>query len=226
MRNRYRQEYGVKCFSVYLHVPKLPQLAVASRDRSRITVGHIGSLYQPEPFRRCIGSLRQIASQQKRALRIVRIGSSPEIDQCATNDATLYDAHGDQSEQAALPLLASCDFLYAMYPPGKKYELFRRTSLPIKLSTYVQAQRPIFAHTPRDSTLARAVAAYGVGRVCESQDQKEIGKHIEEVLKMEVSRDRFELLRNELMGFDQVKQLGAALRGEDGSRFVEYDFRS
>jgi hypothetical protein len=225
MRNLYRQEYGVKCFSVYLHVPKLPQLAVA-RDQSRITVGHIGTLYQSEPFRRFIASCRQTASDEKRALRIVRIGSSPEIDLCAADDPTLYEAHGDLSEQGAVPLLASCDFLYAMYPPGKKYELFRRTSLPIKLSTYVQAQRPIFAHSPPDSTLARAVGPYGVGKVCESQDQAEIGKQIKEVLKMPVSRDRFELLRSELMGFDQVQQLGAALRGQDGSGFVEYDFRS
>ena len=226
MRNRYRQKYGVKCFSVYLHVPKLPQLDVAPRDQSRITVGHIGTLYQAEPFRRFIASCRHIASDEKRALRIVRIGSSPEIDMCTADDPTLYEAHGDLSEQAAVPLLASCDFLYAMYPPGKKYELFRRTSLPIKLSTYVQAQRPIFAHAPPDSTLARAVGPYGVGRVCESQDQAEIGKQIKEVLKMPVSRDRFELLRSELMGFDQVQQLGAALRGQDGSGFVEYDFRS
>jgi hypothetical protein len=40
-----------------------------------------------------------------------------------------------------------------MYLAGKKYELFRRTSLPIKVSTYAQAQRPTFAHTPREARL-------------------------------------------------------------------------
>jgi hypothetical protein len=31
-----------------------------------------------------------------------------------------------------IPLLAACDFLYAMYPAGGKYQLFRRTSRPLK----------------------------------------------------------------------------------------------
>ncbi len=53
-----------------------------------------------------------------------------------------------------------------MYPAGGKYQLFRRTSLPIKVSTYVQAQRPIFAHTPADSTLACVVTKYKLGAVC------------------------------------------------------------
>ena len=51
MRNLYRQKYDVKCFSVYLHVPCLPQLDSAP-DPGKLTVGHIGTLYQKEPFRR------------------------------------------------------------------------------------------------------------------------------------------------------------------------------
>ena len=49
MRNWYRQKYGVKCFSVYLHVPALPKLNFAT-DPAALTIGHIGTLYQPEMF--------------------------------------------------------------------------------------------------------------------------------------------------------------------------------
>jgi len=39
-------------------------------------------------------------------------------------------------------------------------------------------------------------------------------------------RESFEALRQELMGLDQVRQLGAALRGEDWQSFPENNFRS
>jgi hypothetical protein len=41
-----------------------------------------------------------------------------------------------------------------------------------------------------------------------------------------VPRENFERLRNDLMGLDQVKQQGAALRGEDWSAYPEHDFRA
>src|SRR5262245_10750200 len=40
MRNLYREQYGVKCFSVYLHVPELPHLSVVP-DPRKLTIGHI-----------------------------------------------------------------------------------------------------------------------------------------------------------------------------------------
>ena len=225
MRNLYRQTYGIKCFSVYLHVPTLPEPA-AALDPRKFTVGHIGTLYHPEPFHRFLDACKQVASQQKRELRFVRIGASPEMDAFALEYPGVFESHGDLDEPAAIPLLASCDLLYAMYPPGRKYELFRKTSLPIKLSTYVQAQRPIFVHSPADSGLARIVGRSRVGRVCVSLDHTEIALHLEQAIQTPISRDSFEKLRRELMGLDQVRKLRAALRGEDWQGFPENDFRA
>jgi hypothetical protein len=225
MRNLYRETYGVKCFSLYLHVPQLPQLDV-ERDRTRLTVGHIGTLYHLEPFRHFLNASRRIAEEQEQTLRIVRIGSSPEWKELVAEMPDVFESHGDLDEPAAIPLLASCDHLYAMYPPGRKYELFRKTSLPIKLSTYLQAQRPIFVHSPRDSGLARIVDAARVGRICSSLDEREITSEVRQLLNTSVSREAFELLRQELMGPEPVRQLGAALRGEDWQRFPENNFRS
>jgi hypothetical protein len=225
MRNLYRREYGVPCFSVYLHVPDLPRLDCAP-DPQKLTIGHIGTLYHPEPFRRFLLACRSLAAERKRVLEVVRIGSSPQIDAISKDHAANFRTHGDLTEPSAIPLLASCDLLYAMYPPGRSYQLFRRTSLPVKLSTYIQAQRPVFAHAPGDSTLARVVRPAGVGLVCESENQGEIANRLKEALGMAVERDRFERLRRELMGMEQVQQLGAALRGEDWSGFEEQDFRA
>lgn len=223
MRDLYREEYGVKCFSVYLHVPELPTLAEKPRE-GHLTIGHIGTLYHPEPFRRFLSASKKEAAERNRVLRVLGIGASPEMEVFARENPGLFESYDDLAEEAALPLLAGCDLLYAMYPPGKKYQLFRRTSLPVKLSTYVQARRPIFAHSPMDSTLGRTVNSYGVGEVCEAQDENEIRHKIAKLLKAGVAPDRFEALRKELMGREQVDQLGAALRGRPWSDFKEYTF--
>jgi hypothetical protein len=225
MRNLYRQVYGVKCFAVYLHVAELPSLNVTP-DSQKLTIGHIGTLYQHKPFERFLAACKQIAAQQKRGLRVIRIGASPELDTFSERDPEIFEAHGDLEEETFIPLLASCDLLYAMYPSGKKFERFRRTSLPIKLSSYVQAQRPIFTHAPRDSTLARIVGSWRVGTVCATDNEAAIQAQVGEALQTAVARENFERLRIDLMGLDQVKQLGAALRGEDCSAYPEQEFRA
>ena len=225
MRNLYRQKYDVKCFSVYLHVPRLPRLDCAP-DPGKLTVGHIGTLYQKEPFGRFLNACERIAAEKKRALRVIEIGSSPEMNGFRKEHPAVFEAHGDLHEDDAVPLLARCDLLYAMYPSGSKYELFRRTSLPIKLSTYVQAQRPIFAHSPADSGLARIVGPARVGCVCSSEEPGQIARQIRETIEALREPESFEALRRELMGLDQVRQLGAALRGQDWLSFPENNFRS
>jgi hypothetical protein len=223
MRNLYRQKYGVNCFALYLHVPQLPPSNTVP-DPDYLTVGHIGTLYHPEPFRRFIAACKKIAAQKNRRLRFIRIGTSPEIDIIAAQNPGTFEFHPDLTEESAIPLLAQCDFLYAMYPPGRRFELFRKTSLPVKLSTYLQAQRPVFAHTPADSTLARIVGPSNVGKLCTSNQQNDIEQSILELLHAPIPPATFESLRQQLMGPAQVQQLQAALRGENWQQFPEFDF--
>lgn len=222
MRNLYRQRYGVKCFALYLHIAALPQLDI-SPDQRQLTVGHIGTLYHPEPFRRFLSACKNIAAKKRRRLRIVRIGASPEIDAIADQEPELFESHGDVGEESAIPLLAACDLLYAMYPAGEMYELFRRTSLPVKVSTYIQAQRPIFAHTPPDSTLACVVRKYEIGQTCESQREHEIATEVRTLLETPLPRENYELARADLTGVSQVQQLGSALSGKDWQNYPESD---
>jgi hypothetical protein len=48
-----------------------------------------------------------------------------------------------------LSVPATCDFVYAMYPHGFRFQGFRRTGLPIKRSTHIQAQRPFLLRLPK-----------------------------------------------------------------------------
>src|SRR6202008_801380 len=118
----------------------------------------------------------------------------------ASENPATFENHGELLEQDALPVLAKCDFVYAMYPEGFRFRGFRRTSLPIKLSTYIQAQRPIFAHTPPDSGLAQLVRQFNVGKICSTGQHSDIRKTVDELLSSEYPREAFEKLRVELMG--------------------------
>jgi hypothetical protein len=222
MRNEYRERYGAKCFSVYRHVERLPRLS-AQRDRSRLTIGHIGTLYDVRTFERFLAACRMAAASEGRDLRILRIGASPELDAIAAENSANFESHPDLPEAQAIPLLASCDFLYAMYPDGRKFEHFRRTSLPVKLSTYLQAQRPIFAHSPADSTLACVVEKHQLGVASAQTGAVALAAAIGLLLQRDIKAESFEAASADLMGKDQVLQLRAALLGEDWTKFSESD---
>jgi hypothetical protein len=210
MRDYFNQKFGFKCFALYRSIAQLAPLEF-HKDPNVLQVGHIGSLYHPDPFRRFVKACREYAKGQGRRLRIQRIGISKEMDKVAEENPGVFENSGELEERDALPILANCDFLYAMYPAGYQYRGFRRFSLPIKLSTYLQAQRPIFAHTPDDSGLAHVVGDYKVGCVCTSEDHNDLKEKIGAIMSSEVKREQFEALRNELMGAKQVEQLRMAL---------------
>ncbi len=211
MRDYFKVKYGVDCFALYKYLPELPIMNFHLSEKT-LTVGHIGSLYHPDPFRKFILACRGYAESQNRSLKIKRIGASPEMDNIDSANLVAIENYGELLEQDALPVLATCDFVYAMYPRGFRFRGFRRTSLPIKLSTYIQAQRPIFAHTPGDSGLAELVETYGVGKVCRRDHTTDIRACIEEILGMKIGHEHFEAIRKDLMGSNQIQQLHRALR--------------
>lgn len=210
MRDYFKQKYHVNCLPLYLSHEKLPEVSFAP-SQNELRIGHIGSLYHPEPFRRFLNACRGYAAKQNRALKIVRIGDSAEMDQIAAEGPKLFESHGEMDEPAAVAVLAECDFCYAMYPDGFRFQGFRRTSMPIKLSTYILAQRPIFAHTPTDSGMASVVQQYQLGIVCPTSNGSELLKSIEDIVRLQVAPQRFELIRNDLMGLAQVEDLRTRL---------------
>jgi hypothetical protein len=217
MRDYFRLKYGVECFALYKYLPELPSVAFQPAPET-LTIGHIGSLYHPDRFRAFLIGARSYAASRNRSLKIVRIGESPEMSKIASESLATFENHGELLEQNALPVLAKCDFVYAMYPDGFRFQGFRRTSLPIKLSTYIQAQRPIFAHTPPDSGLAELIGKHGVGVVCTSDRETDVQKTIREILNARITRANFESIRSDLMGPQQLEQLRAALSEEKATQ--------
>jgi hypothetical protein len=213
MRDVYLQKYKVESFPVYRYVSALPKVSIHPPESTSKTllVGHIGSVYHPNPFRAFLRACRNIATERNRALKVLRVGTSPELDEIARENPSLFENKSELTEDQAIPVLASCDLVYAMYPAGSRFECFRRTSMPMKLSTYIQAQRPIFAHAPADSGLAQVVSQFSIGQVCSSESVEMIRTAIAQSLDSPVEPQNFETARQDLMGRQQIDRLRLAL---------------
>jgi hypothetical protein len=204
MRNLYRKNYGANCFSVYLHVPALPQLSLAP-DPSKLTIGHIGTLYSLTPFRRFLNACKQIAAEQNRRLRVLRIGSSPELNDLADENPEIFESHGDLSEDAAVPLLAACDLLYAMYPGRRQVRTISPHQSADQTFHICSGAAPYFYATRRQtadwrgSSTPRGLAVFAQrrGKRNRPENQQHHPRHN--------SGESFESLRQELMGPEQVR---------------------
>jgi hypothetical protein len=213
MRDFYRERFGVECQVVYRYVQGLLRFKDRVISTEVLRVGHIGIIYDANQFREFVEALCAHGRNLGMPIKLVKIGRSREFERVQEVYPDLVEDLGQLPEKAAIEELSKCNFLYSMYPDTPRFEVFRRTSQPMKLSTYIQAQRPIFAHTPEDSTLAAAVRKYRIGSVCSSSDRQglEVGLKALQQLE-EIPRERFEQARTELLGIAQVKDLENTLR--------------
>ena len=221
MRDFYREKFGIESQVVYRYVQGLPRLKEHAISTDVLRVGHIGIIYNANQFREFVEALRVHGRNLGVPIKLVKIGRSREFEKVQEVYPDLVEDLGELPEKAAIEELSKCNFLYSMYPDTSRFEIFRRTSQPMKLSTYIQAQRPIFAHTPVDSTLAAAIRKYRIGAVCPFSDRQGIEVALKAFHQLEeVPRERFEQARTELLGIAQVKDLENTLR-HSGMPFVE-----
>jgi hypothetical protein len=130
MRNLYRWKYGVQCFALYLHIVALPQLS-ASPDARCLTRAHRHALSSATVSPRCL-SLQETSLGTKTHPSHCSYRRLPEMDAIAAQDRGIFASHGDLSEENAIPLLAACDFLYAMYPAGENTNYSAAPACPLK----------------------------------------------------------------------------------------------
>lgn len=213
MREFYEQRVGTKPLVFFRYVKQLPKLITAGNPRDDVLlVGHIGTVYREREFRRFVEALQAYGAKVGKSVRILKIGRSREFEKVQADHGDIIDDRGDVCESTAIEYLAQCDFLYAMYPHGSRFKVFRKTSMPTKVTTYIQAQRPILVHAPDDSGLSQVVRKYGLGAVCSSLEQDKIIEAIDECRRANLSWERYEDARSGLLGVAQVKALRDSLR--------------
>jgi hypothetical protein len=175
-----------------------------------LRIGHIGSIYSHGQFANFLRAAGIYSAKKTCKPVLILIGRQQwSAEQFARELPAGASVRllGDMREEDAIKELARCDFVYAAYPFENSMQVFRQTSFPTKLSTYAQSQRPIFAHTPADSTLADAVTRFQVGLVCAHQGVDAIAKHIEMIQARKICSEDFEVFREKVFGIDNVRRL-------------------
>jgi hypothetical protein len=209
MRAYYEEKVDLKSAVVHPVVWNALAAPTAPHDDGEVVVGHVGNLYSVNEWWQFLEALVTFAKRRGLKARMLMIGLSPKYRSTPAVYRDLVDIREEVPEDRAIDLLANCQILYAMYPFNARARVFRRTSLPTKLSTYLQCGRPILAHTPQDSTLADVVRRYQLGPICDTVSPWEIAAHISDCMKATAGRFRSALI--ETYGPDNAETMAGLL---------------
>ncbi len=167
MRAYYKEICGIEGYICHRYLPSksLVLQGAPVDDMGEITVGHIGSIYDKKDFIQFI-TLLQIWSLARGKKAVIRMwGCHLKTQDIPVHLQAMVIFYNALPEEEVIPMLAQCSFVYAMYPFEKTLHIFAETSLPTKLTTYVQAGRPIFGHCPATSSLRQFIHDTNTGVV-------------------------------------------------------------
>lgn len=213
MGHYYRAQLGLSSTVLHPIVAGPVPAVTPPRDPRRLTLGHIGAIYSAREFETMLHALKRAAAELGREPAGCFIGLLPRYRPLVEQLGIAVEMPDWLNESEAVQRLARCDFVYAMYPFDRRSEVFVRTSLPTKLTTYVQAGRPVLAHAPNESTLARTVVRFGIGVACGENTVEAVAQGIARAATVECAPARFEELRSAFYGTDNATRLEALLRG-------------
>jgi hypothetical protein len=212
MQRYYQSRLGVTSDVVHPVVTSLPSAPPIPAVSDEIRMGHLGSIYSPAELRTALRGLRIVAAERGLRARVVMIGLAPKFHPDPREFGDLVELVSDLPEPAAVERLFSCHFLYAMYPFDDRSDVFRRTSLPTKLTSYLRCQRPILAHSPPGSSLLELVERHGLGVACHGQTPQAFADAVRTVLRAPPAAGVYEAARAAVYDVDNARRLSARLQ--------------
>lgn len=124
-------------------------------DREVLEIGVLGNTYGYQQLPKMAEAVERAAASVKRRGRVVVVGQGlGERLRADVSQRVEVEVTGHLDERAAIERLQRCFCLYLNYPFSSHFSLFRRTSFPTKLTTYLMAARPLFVNAPVDSSIA------------------------------------------------------------------------
>jgi hypothetical protein len=214
MNEYYRRLCGIKSEFVHPYLCKPQTVSSFAQGNNELCIGHIGSIYSHEQFAKFLRAVGIYSAKKGCKPVLILIGRQQWSKEQFARELPVGASVrllGDMREEDAIKELDRCDFVYAAYPFENSMQVFRQTSFPTKLSTYAQSQRPIFAHTPADSTLAGAVTRFQVGIVCSQPGVEAIANHIEIIQDRKIPSEDFAVFREKVFGVHNVRRLETQL---------------
>ncbi|SRR6266498_997016 len=211
MQRYYAERLGLSTVVVHPFVSVLPPASTTAPPASEIRVGHVGSIYAVDAWRSFLQALQVVAKETGRRAKMIMIGLAPKYRAAAREFGDVVEIQDDLPEPDAVARISTCHFLYAMYPFDARSTVFRTTSLPTKLTTYLKSRRPIFGHSPAGSTLLEIVDQFGIGLPCTTTAISDIADRIRRFLALSVPDNAYERAREEVYGTGNVERLRACL---------------
>lgn len=173
MQAYYEQLSGLKgaiCHR-YLTVSSINTHHTAHKEgHNEILIGHIGSIYKKKDLLAFITLLKDFFELKNQKPVLQMWGCHLTIDDIPVALRSYVRFYPTASEEEVIPRLSQCHFVYAMYPMEQSLRVFAKTSLPTKLTSYLQAGCPVFGHCPSDCTLAEYLTTTGLGVQWNSRD--------------------------------------------------------
>lgn len=210
MGERYKKRYGIESVAYFPYIQELPTLP-APKDDSVLRIGFLGTLYTPREAKVFAQALAFLHKRTGTPVEWHFWGLGARQQAWVQNLAAPTVLHSFTPEENLPAALAPMHALYVNYPFDAQSNIFRQTSHPAKLSTYLKAQRPIFAHTPLPSSLADFVG--GVGLVCASTNPATIAAQLQLLLSTPIPPAQFAKAREAWYGEANLERLRQALLG-------------
>jgi hypothetical protein len=190
MQTYYQERIGVSSGYVYRYfdhpIPPFSEPA----DKSRITIGHVGSAYSaPEVFA-FLQALRAISDADHVKFRLMNFGTSGPMTTAEKEFPEIVQNHGSVAEPEVIKQLQQCAFVYSMYSFNPRHRIFRETSQPTKISTYLMAAKPIFVHSPAGSSTMQLLSKYKLGLSETSMEVPKIANSIRRMLNFQLDHEQ------------------------------------
>ncbi|WCT13832.1 hypothetical protein [Mucilaginibacter jinjuensis] len=214
MRDYYKRLSGVegKVCHRYISMDLLLDAAKDENPGNEIKIGHIGSLYSNRDFFSFLKLVSTFFSLNGKTVKVQMWGCSLKNEDLPAEVRNNVVFHKTLPEEQVIPKLAECEFVYSMYPFQSSLKLFGETSLPTKLTSYVQSGRPILGHGPGNCTLDKFLSVTQTGLFWNSKDQQDGFKVLEDLLKLSVTREQWAVARNQYFGENNLNVMRESLK--------------
>jgi hypothetical protein len=190
MQDYYQERLAVSSGYVYRYIEHpIPPLSEPA-DKSIITIGHVGNAYSaPEVFA-FLQALRAISDEDHVKFRLINFGTSSVMAAAEKEFPEIVQNQGNVAEPEVIKQLQQCAFVYAMYSFNPRHRIFRETSQPTKISTYLMAAKPIFVHSPAGSSTMQLLSKHKLGLSETSMEIPKIANSIRSILNFQLDREQ------------------------------------
>lgn len=213
----YKRRIGVDSGVLYryIHDPRLPAPEIDTTDASDdgvIHIGHVGSAYSTDEVFAFLRALQAISASDGIQFHLTNYGVSPAMTAAQHEFPGIVENAGNTPEDEVIRRLQRTAFVYSMYSFNPRHRIFRETSQPTKMSTYLMAARPILAHCPPGSSTVDMLDRFRLGLCVTSMEQSSLIEGIRGILAYQLDRGEVERAAHYYCGPRNIEYLRSCFK--------------